>query len=34
MRYPIPDALWSDLRFEGLLAPEAPVPVADDGVAG
>jgi D-threo-aldose 1-dehydrogenase len=33
MRYPIPDALWSDLRSEGLLANDAPVPVAEDGAA-
>jgi D-threo-aldose 1-dehydrogenase len=33
MRYRIPDALWSDLRSEGLLAVDAPVPVADKGVA-
>ena len=28
LRRPIPDALWEELRAEGLLAPEAPVPVA------
>jgi D-threo-aldose 1-dehydrogenase len=26
LRHPIPPALWADLRQEGLLHPEAPVP--------
>jgi D-threo-aldose 1-dehydrogenase len=30
MRHPIPAALWEELRAEGLIAPDAPVP---DGVA-
>jgi D-threo-aldose 1-dehydrogenase len=33
MRTSIPDALWADLRAEGLLAAEAPVPAADPGRA-
>jgi D-threo-aldose 1-dehydrogenase len=33
MRTPIPDALWADLRSEGLLAPEAPVPATDPEAA-
>jgi hypothetical protein len=24
MKYPAPDALWADLRQEGLIRPEAP----------
>jgi D-threo-aldose 1-dehydrogenase len=28
LRRPIPDALWDELRAEGLLAPGAPLPVA------
>jgi D-threo-aldose 1-dehydrogenase len=28
LRRPIPDALWDELRAEGLLAGDAPVPVA------
>jgi D-threo-aldose 1-dehydrogenase len=28
MRQPIPDDLWAELRHEGLLQPEAPVPVS------
>jgi D-threo-aldose 1-dehydrogenase len=26
MKYPAPDALWADLRQEGLIRPEAPTP--------
>jgi D-threo-aldose 1-dehydrogenase len=26
LRYPIPAALWADLRSAGLLHPEAPIP--------
>lgn len=26
LEYPIPDALWGELKYEGLLAPEAPTP--------
>jgi D-threo-aldose 1-dehydrogenase len=28
-RHPVPDALWDELRAEGLLAPEAPMPHED-----
>lgn len=27
LRRPIPDALWDELRAEGLLDPDTPVPV-------
>jgi hypothetical protein len=26
MQFPIPDALWDDLRVEGLLPSDAPTP--------
>ncbi|WP_327731582.1 aldo/keto reductase [Streptomyces sp. NBC_00487] len=28
-RHPVPDALWDELRAEGLLAPETPVPLEE-----
>jgi len=31
LAYPVPAALWDDLRAEGLLAPTAPVPSAQAG---
>jgi D-threo-aldose 1-dehydrogenase len=34
MRFPIPDALWDDLRAEGLVPAEAPTPRAAHAVAG
>lgn len=32
-RLPIPDDLWKELKFEGLLAEEAPVPTEKEGAA-
>jgi hypothetical protein len=34
MAMTIPSDLWSDLRAEGLIDPEAPVPTASPGTQG
>jgi D-threo-aldose 1-dehydrogenase len=33
MTLPIPDDLWAELRAEGLIRPDAPVPIATDAAA-